>query len=566
MIRPSELHSDRGQDVWDTITAAASGDVLELRRLLERDPALSREYSPLGFAVREGHLEAVRVLLDAGANPDELGFDGDTLIETARDRGFDAIAGLLKSASDRRGRVAPAETHTDHPIHLAAESGNLRKVRELLDADPSLVDRSDRAGGTPLHRAAVGRATKVVALLIERGADVRAVHGAGLGSRCGYAPENLQPIDIAIWGGPRSVRPSLWRMAGAYVRWLLAKRRPSLSRRPYHVNSARLLIAAGAAHDLPTAAALGDIDRVTAILDADPSRIHETRPNGRRPLWGAVEFGHEAIVRLLLDRGTDPTWPDADEATRGAALHAAARNGDRAMVEVLLAHGADPNGFVNASGNAMFAARTRDIRALLAAHGGKLDPYDLVWMDEDDEVIRRIAEDPGSAYAGCGGVLTAVCTRGKRDLLVRLLDMGVRVPPVAGGCQSYLLENPEMLRLLLASGISPDYPNWQNLTFLHLLCSRDVRNRTMAHRTECAAILLDAGATISARDDPYRSTPLAWAARNNLPDMVEFLLARGAPISLPDDRPWATPLAWATRRGHAQIVQMLRQAGPGAAI
>ena len=231
------------------------------------------------------------------------------------------------------------------------------------------------------------------------------------------------------------------------------------------------------------------------------------------------------------------------------------------MVELLLAHGADPNGFVDASGNAMFAARTKEIRALLAAHGGKLDPYDLVWMDEDDEAIRRIAEDPSSAYAGCGGVLTAVCTRGKRDLLVRLLDMGVRVPPVAGGCQSYLLENPEMLRLLLASGLSPDYRNWQNLTFLHLLCSRDVRNRTTAHRTKCASILLEAGATMSPRDDGYRSTPLAWAARNNLPDMVEFLLGRGAPTSLPDDRPWATPLAWATRRGHAHIVRRLRQAG-----
>jgi len=561
MIRPPELLSDRGQDVWDTVTAAASGDVLELRRLLERDPTLSRDYSPLGFAVREGHLEAVRLLLDAGANPDELGFDGDTLIETARDRGFNAVADLLKGASDGRGRIAPAETHTDHPIHLAAESGNLRKVRRLLDVDPRLVNRGDRAGGTPLHRAVVGRATKVVALLLERGADVHAVHGAGLGSCSGYAPENLQPIDIAIWGGPRSARPSLRRVAVACVQWLLAKRHPGPSRRPYDVQSARLLIAGGAAHDLPTAAALGDVDRVTAILDADPTRIRETRPNGRRPLWGAVEFGHEAIVRLLLDRGTDPTWPDADEATRGAALHAAARNGDRAMVELLLSHGADPNAFVDSAGNAMFAARTKEIRALLEAHGGKLDPYDLVWMNEDDEVIRRIAEDPASAYAGCGGVLTAVCTRGKRDLLVRLLEMGVRVPPVAGGCQSYLLENPEMLRLLLASGMSPDYPNWRNLTLLHLLCSRDVRNRTMAHRTECAAILLEAGATMTARDDEYRSTPLAWAARNNLPDMVEFLLGRGAPTSLPDDRPWATPLAWATRRGHAQIVQILRHAG-----
>jgi len=561
MIKPPELLSDRGQDVWDTLTAAASGDVLTLRRLLERDPTLSRDYSPLGFAVREGHLEAVRLLLDAGANPAELGFDGDTLIETARDRGFDAVAALLTDARNRRGRVVPAETHTDHPIHLAAESGNLRKVRELLDADPSLLNRGDRAGGTPLHRAVVGRATKVVGLLLERGADVHAVHGAGLGSCSGYAPENLQPIDIAIWGGPRSVRPSLRRMAVACVRRLLAKRRPALSRRPYDVDIARLLIAGGAAHDLPTAAALGDLDRVTAILDTDPTCIRETRPNGRRPLSGAVEFGHETIVRLLLDRGTDPTWPDADDATRGAALHAAARNGDRAMVELLLSHGADPKAFVDSAGNAMFAARTKEIRALLAAHGGKLDPYDLVWMDEDGEVIRRIAEDPSSAYAGCGGVLTAVCTRGKRDLLVRLLEMGVRVPPVAGGCQSYLLENPEMLRLLLASGMSPDYPNWRNLTFLHLLCSRDVRNRTMAHRTECASILLEAGATMTARDDEYRSTPLAWAARSNLPDMVEFLLGRGAPTSLPDDRPWATPLAWATRRGHAQIVQMLRHAG-----
>ena len=230
-------------------------------------------------------------------------------------------------------------------------------------------------------------------------------------------------------------------------------------------------------------------------------------------------------------------------------------------MELLLAHGADPNGYVDAAGNATFAAKTPELRALLVAHGGKVDPFDLVWMGEDDEVMRRVTEDPESAHAGCGGVFTAVCTLGKRDLLVRLLDAGVRVPPVAGGCQSYLLENPDMLRLLLASGMNPDYPTAERLTFLHALCNRDVRNRTMNHRTECAAILLDAGATISAKDEEYRSTPLAWAARNNLPDMVAFLLARGAPANLPDDEPWATPLAWATRRGHAHIAEMLRGAG-----
>ena len=66
---------------------------------------------------------------------------------------------------------------------------------------------------------------------------------------------------------------------------------------------------------------------------------------------------------------------------------------------------------------------------------------------------------------------------------------------------------------------------------------------------------------ISAKDEDYRSTPLAWAARNDLPEMVELLLARGAPTNLPDDEPWATPLAWATKREHAPIVEILRQRG-----
>jgi ankyrin repeat protein len=515
----------------------------------------------IDLAVREGRLEAVRVLLDAGAEPDRTTFYGDTLIDMARDRGHEAIAALLEQESARGRRVKPSETHADHPIHVAAEAGDVRRVRALLDVDPALVHRSDRAGGTALHRAVIGGSRRVVALLLDRGADIQAVHGAGLGSSSGYAPQDLQPIDLALWGGPRTVRPSPWRMLAGCVRWLVS-RRAARNRRPCDVEIARLLLARGAAYDLTVAAALGDIDRVVAILDADPTRIRETRPNGRRPLSAAVEFGHERIVRLLLERGADPTWPDADGSTRGAALHAAARAGDRPLVELLLAHGADPNGYVDSAGNATFAARTPELRALLMAHGGTVDPYDLVWLGEDDEVMRRVREDPESANAGCGGVFTAVCTLGKRDLLVRLLDAGIRVPPAAGGCQSYLLEKPDMLGLLLArGGLNPDYPTPEGSTLLHALCSRDVRGRTMRHRTECAAILLDAGAAISARDHEYRSTPLAWAARNNLPDMVELLLARGAPINLPGDEPWATPLAWAERRGHTEIASILRRHG-----
>lgn len=111
---------------------------------------------------------------------------------------------------------------------------------------------------------------------------------------------------------------------------------------------------------------------------------------------------------------------------------------------------------------------------------------------------------------------------------MRLLDAGVRVPPTPNGCRSYLLEQPDMLRLLLArGGLDPDDTDENGSTLVHALCSRDHRGRAMNHRTECAAMLLDAGATISARDKDG-ITPLALAKRNNLPDVVEFLSARGA--------------------------------------
>ena len=432
------------------------------------------------------------------------------------------------TSSHRRHRVQPSAAREDHPIHAAAEAGAVRHVRTLLDTDPTLVQDSSRAGGHPLHRAVVGGSLEVVTLLLDRGADVHAIHGAGIGSAAGYAPQDLEPIDLAIWGGPRQIRPPLWRCWVRMARRWLARRRRNGHSRAAHPDVARLLLARGATYDLPTAAALGDMARVTVILDQEPSRIAEARPNGRRALSAAANFGHDVIVRLLLTRGADPTWADADDSPRGAALHAAAGAGNRSMVELLLKHGADPNGFVDSAGNAVCAARTPKLRRLLISHGGRLDPYDLVWLREDDEVMRCVTENPDSANAGCGGVFTAVVTRRNRKLMMRLLDAGIRVHPVAGGCHSYLLEQPDMLRVLLRrGGLDPNYPTAEGVTLLHELSNRDIRGRTMRLRTKCAAILLEAGAGISPRDQ-HGETPLMWARRHDLSDMVEFLIRCGA--------------------------------------
>ncbi|MBK9239268.1 MAG: transposase [Acidobacteria bacterium] len=78
------------------------------------------------------------------------------------------------------------------------------------------------------------------------------------------------------------------------------------------------------------------------------------------------------------------------------------------------------------------------------ASGARVDPYDLVWKGEDDEVMRIVTERPETALAGCGGVFTAVVTCGRRKLMHRLLDAGFKVHSQAGGCHSYLLETPVM--------------------------------------------------------------------------------------------------------------------------
>jgi ankyrin repeat protein len=533
IIKPPELDSEEGSVIWNALAASDEGDIVALRELIERDPRLSRAeywYTPaIHFAVREGHAEAVQLLLDAGADPEWNGLHDGSLIVMARDRGHLQIARLLEAARDRRGRVLAGSD--SHPIHDAITRDDTTEVQRLLDADPGTVDIGNEIGASPLHRAAGRGAYEMVALLLERGANVHAVLSSarGLG---GSFWTDLQAIDLAIWDG----------------------------RRPRDARIVEMLLAHGATRDLTVAAALGDIDHVKRILDTEPARIRETRPSGRRPLAAAIEAGHDAVARLLVERGADPNWGEPT-APKGRALYAAAGAGKRELVELLLARGADPNSTVDSSGNALVSAATPEIRALLVARGGTPDPYVTSWIDDDEE-LRRVAGDP-TEIVRISAAFAMVVGDGRRDRLERLLAAGLRVPPVLTGCQGYLLTHPDMLRTLLAHGMSPDLMNWQHQTLLHHVClSQDYRGRDRTDGAiERATILLDAGANISARDDEYRSTPLAWAARTNGLEVAAFLLARHAPTHLADDEPWATPLAWAERRGHAEMSTLLRRHG-----
>lgn len=92
--------------------------------------------------------------------------------------------------------------------------------------------------------------------------------------------------------------------------------------------------------DVVEAAALGGEDRLERLVDEDPGRLQARSYDGWTPLHLAAFFGHEAAVRLLLERGADPEAVSKNE-TANRPLHAAlAGRGDPGVVAALIGAGA----------------------------------------------------------------------------------------------------------------------------------------------------------------------------------------------------------------------------------
>jgi ankyrin repeat protein len=90
------------------------------------------------------------------------------------------------------------------------------------------------------------------------------------------------------------------------------------------------------------AAALGDAEFVTAILDRYPGFLRARAADGFTLLHLAAFFGRGEVVDLLLARGAD-VHAISDNPMRVTPLHSAAAAGQAAVVEALLRAGADPN-------------------------------------------------------------------------------------------------------------------------------------------------------------------------------------------------------------------------------
>ncbi|HEX4952166.1 MAG TPA: ankyrin repeat domain-containing protein [Thermoanaerobaculia bacterium] len=152
--------------------------------------------------------------------------------------------------------------------------------------------------------------------------------------------------------------------------------------------------------DLFEAAALGRVERVRQLLDADPDLISAFSPDGFTALHLAAFFGHEETASSLLDRGA-PVNATARNPMRVAPLHSAVAAGASGIVTRLLAAGADVNSVQQAGFTPLMGAASggrREMVEELLRHGA-----DPAARSDGGKTARDLATEKG--HDGVAGLL-----------------------------------------------------------------------------------------------------------------------------------------------------------------
>jgi ankyrin repeat protein len=390
-------------------TAIRARDLAEVRRLLDADPELvhapdTGTNQPIHWAAMTRQLELIDELAVRGADLNAQRADGARPIQLSNgDYGYRGWRDVPKEVTTTPREVLDRlrARGADCDICTAAAIGDLERVRELLDRDPSLANRpSDyvtyyAGSGTPLRNAAGGGHLEIVRLLLAHGADPN------------LREEGMAPRGHALYSAAANGHHEIAQLlleAGAYPNPPVESSADALSRalgngdqrmvellgsygaaRPFHmlayygdVVTAAAMLAANPAladdpHALENAAGQGHEPFVRLMLKHRPdlpARIavgvahqgpqspiqgrglvellfaHGMKPNfqdwlGITPLHRFAERGDLSSATLFLDHGADPNL--LDEEHYSTPLGWAARRGQREMVELLLARGADPS-------------------------------------------------------------------------------------------------------------------------------------------------------------------------------------------------------------------------------
>ena len=352
----------------------------------------------------------------------------DTQLVIAREYGFESWASLKHFVETGR-RVARFEPHPQFPDALAAlVAGDIERLDALLAAHPELVHARTNleppygyfTGATLLHHVAWNPSRKepvpsnivdVARLLIDRGADVDAMTlsrsaGTTMGlivtSRMASEANVSAPLMQLLLD--RGAKLDLGTSESVIPDW--GRRNPlDVALANYATRAAEKMIELGAKPDVVSVAALGRMDLLKTMFDANGRLRSRPRRGGaelseRDAIGLALLFAyvnhHRDVLDFLLQK--DGNW-NMTGANNGTVLHRAAWAGDLPLVQRLVAAGADignrDNPYMSTPLSWAQHNRQQQIVDWLRANGA-IDLHDAVSFGFPEHVTARLAEDPTS--------------------------------------------------------------------------------------------------------------------------------------------------------------------------
>ncbi|KAL9063919.1 MAG: hypothetical protein Q9161_009197 [Pseudevernia consocians] len=273
---------------------------------------------PLALAVRRGNEAIVRSLLAAGVQVEQRDHCDCTPLIIAAEYDHEAITEILLEAG---ASIEARGFNKSTPLMEAARRGSVSVVRLLIDKGAD-VNSMDANGRTPLlyavesigHFAAKYNIAEMVSLLIDKGAVIDAA------DRQGRTPLSYAAA-AAVWGSESSVARTLIE-AGASTNIEDKRGRTPLSYATIRGSEsvARALIEAEASPDIVdksgrTPLSYAAIHRsesvVRALIEVGASPDIKDRYN-RTPLSYAAEYGSESLARALIEAGASPNMKDKE--------------------------------------------------------------------------------------------------------------------------------------------------------------------------------------------------------------------------------------------------------------
>lgn len=577
----SELPTDGGMWIYNTRQtplhhAAQSGDSEVVGLLVAHGAQVhaadSAKETPLHLATRRGCQGIVDMLLSHGANASATDREGRTPLHHAAERKDRAIVeSLLSYGADANRKSRDGRTPTSIAtqngsedivklltagqahvtIHAAASMGDIETMARLVKNGVD-INRLDVHGQTAMHAAVAAGHLATVRWLVEHGTHLNLADNKGstalsialrIAQKSNFSRDpNEIARSAAMKSRQRDIVAFLLGQGGTLNFSLGMPRKTVLS---HSGEIADLLIEAG--HNLEPycddkatllhrAAWWGNEEAVQNLitLGADlnaadrmgGTSLHAALQNGCTRYWDVIHGPHVKIVKVLLQHGARVNATNNHNIT---ALHGAARYGHIEAMELLLAHGADPNIAADEG--------TTPLVLLLNCH----------WLTVDETKTRM------------------------KDFTIEFIRRGVRVDVqndqgVTPLQQAAALDFPDLLEELLTRGAPVNAKSSTGWTPLHSAVAAD--------SVRCVEMLLEHGTQVNSlghsptwvpgipwhRFEKATVTPLHIAASQGNSRIVRLLIAAGADVNARGND-HKTPLHLASEKKHAEIVKILLDNG-----